>query len=84
MNRAVLLASLAPLTLLAACGGGDDITVTNENNVVLNDSLENYAVTNDGEMTANDAAMMNATDGNMMMSNDAAMMNGTEPTANAM
>jgi uncharacterized protein YcfL len=83
MKRIVLFASLAPLTLLAACGGGDDITVTNENNVVLNDAIENYAVTNDGEVSANDAAAMNATDANMMMSNDT-IMNGTEPTANAM
>ncbi|SOB87458.1 hypothetical protein SAMN06297144_2590 [Sphingomonas guangdongensis] len=82
MKRTALFASLASLSLLAACGG-DDIVVTNENNVVLNDAIENYAVTNDGEVAANDAAPMNATDGNMMMSNNSAM-NGTEPTANAM
>ena len=80
MRRLHLVAVPATL-LLAACGGESDITVTNENNVVLNDALENHAFTNDGETTnamATDAMAANAIAAN------AAMANETVPTSNAM
>ncbi|MHA6722237.1 hypothetical protein [Sphingomonas sp. RS2018] len=76
--RRLTLAIVPATLLLAACGGGQDIVVTNENNVLLNDAQANFAVTNDGEMSANDMAEMNAMDANMMT------MNETTPATNAM
>jgi len=81
MRRFAPIALPAALAL-AACGGGDDITVTNDNNVVLNDAHANVAFTNDGEMGANDAMMANDT--GMMNAGDPMMANGTTPTGNAM
>lgn len=61
MPRKTLVA-LPLLALVAACGGGSDIVVTNENNVVLNDAQANYASVNDGEMAANDMMAVAPTD----------------------
>jgi hypothetical protein len=54
MHRLILAAPL--LAMLAACGASNDVTVTNDNNVVLNDAQSNYAFTNDGETPGNEAA----------------------------
>lgn len=71
-----LLLPLPALALLAACGGGDAITTTAENQVVLNDSQANYAFANDGEgPIANEMADDNMA---MPMGNDAIGMNGAD------
>ena len=82
MKRLLIASTLPVLALLGACGGGNDITTTNDNNVVLNDAQANYAFTNDGDMTANDAAAlpadpMNGTGG---VSNDATANTTTSNT----
>jgi hypothetical protein len=65
-----LVPALAPMLLLAACGGAaNDITVTNDANVVLNDAQGNYAFRGDDEMTnemAQNEAAQNAAAGEMM------------------
>jgi hypothetical protein len=68
MTRSKWLAIVPPLALLGACGGGQEIVTTNANNVVLNDAHANFAFSNDGETTANEAPAMNGT-----------MANGTAP-----
>jgi hypothetical protein len=64
------------LALLSACGGAaNDITVTNDENVVLNDAQDNYAFRGDDEMT-NDMAQNEAMQdmaANDMMANDTAI-----------
>ncbi|GAA0437917.1 MULTISPECIES: hypothetical protein [Sphingomonas] len=76
MTKAVPMMMLPLVALLGACGGGEEVRVTNDENVVLNDSYDNMAFSNDGEDPANaagsaggaDGAMMgNGTDGNMTM-----------------
>lgn len=81
MRRLALTAVPAAL-LLAACGGGQDIAVTNDNNVVLNDAHANTTFTNDGEMPANDPAMANGME--PMNTADPMMGNTAMPVANAM
>lgn len=75
MKRLLIASTLPVLALLGACGGGNEITTTNDNNVVLNDAQANYAFTNDGDMTANDAAMMS--NDTMNGSMDHSMSNGS-------
>ncbi|MBB3911281.1 hypothetical protein [Sphingomonas desiccabilis] len=76
MTKAVPMLMLPLVALLGACGGGEEVRVTNDENVVLNDSYDNMAFSNDGEDPANavgsaggaDGAMMdNGTGGNMTM-----------------
>jgi hypothetical protein len=54
MKRILIPAALGALSLLAACGPANDIAVTGDNNVVLNDAHANYAFTNDDEASANE------------------------------
>lgn len=91
MPKAVPMLMLPLVALLGACGGGDEVRVTNDSNVVLNDSYGNMAFSNDGEDPANlagsaggaDAAMTsNGMDANATMpaGDDAlAPANGTAP-----
>ena len=77
MKRFLTIAALPLLAAVTACGGGNDITVTNDSNVVLNDSLANYASTNDGEVAANDMSLAdNGTRMDNGMMSDGAMSNG--------
>ena len=70
MKRMLTMSCLPALALVGACGGGgNEIVTTNANNVVLNDAQGNFAFTNDGEQTANDAAMAN----DVGMTNDSGM-----------
>ncbi|MFV1920021.1 hypothetical protein VPH46_11430 [Sphingomonas sp. MJ1 (PH-R8)] len=87
MTKAVPMLMLPLVALLGACGGGEEVRVTNDENVVLNDSYDNMAFSNDGEDPANamgsaggtDGAMMgNGTDANMAMPTT----NDTLPIAN--
>jgi hypothetical protein len=74
-----LIALIGPLALLGACGGAaNDITVTNDENVVLNDAQDNYAFRGDDEMT-NDMAQNEAQQN--MMAND---MTASGTAGNAM
>ena len=75
MKRLLIASALPALALLSACGGGNEIVTTNDNNVVLNDAHSNYAFANEGEMPANDAGAMAHDMGNDTMSND--MMENT-------
>jgi len=61
--KTLALAGLPVAVLLAACGSSNDIPVTADNQVVLNDAQSNYAFTNDGELGNAGAAEAN-------MSND--------------
>jgi hypothetical protein len=76
MKKSVPMLMLPLVALLGACGGGDEVRVTNDENVVLNDSYDNMAFSNDGEDPAN------ATGGGAM-GNDA-MMGGGDTTGGAM
>ena len=78
MKRLLPLAALPIALLAAACGGSsNDIVVTNDNNVVPNDHLANYAFTNDGEVPA-DNGTANAAE---PMNDTGAMANGSNTTA---
>ncbi len=80
MRRALILAAVPAVLTLSACGGGgnQDITLTNDSNVVLNDAQANYAFSNDGEVAPNDTAAMNAMEAvNETDANMAAMANAT-------
>lgn len=63
-RRLALIAALSPSLALVACGDGrkgDDIVVTNDGNVIPNETLENVAFVNDGEMPLNESeAIANA------------------------
>jgi hypothetical protein len=84
MKRLLIASALPVFALLGACGGGTEITTTNDNNVVLNDAHANFAFTNDGDTPANDAGAMqhDMANGSMdhTMSNDT-MANGTMTNA---
>lgn len=70
-----LMLAVLPVAALAACGeAANDIPVTNDQNVVLNDAQANYAFENDGE----GPMAMERADDNMMMTNDGMMMNGMD------
>jgi hypothetical protein len=84
MNKSVPMLML-PLVLLAgACA--DEVPVANDGDVVLNDSYDNMAFSNDGEDPANAGASAGTTDGTM--TGDHAMdghdMNGHVMTGNSM
>lgn len=72
MRKTMMTAAMSLAMLTAACGTAADqnVTTTNDGNVVLNDSQANYAFRGDGEMT-NDMAMDNAMTANMTMMNAA-------------
>jgi hypothetical protein len=55
MRKLLSLSAIALLGALGACEPANDVVVTNDNNVVLNDLQANYASTNDGEVPANDS-----------------------------
>jgi uncharacterized protein YcfL len=57
--KRLTLAILPIAAMLTACGPSNDIVLTNDNNVVLNDAHTNYASVNDGEVPANDMAPAN-------------------------
>lgn len=83
-NRLTLLA-LPLVAALGACGGdGDEIRVTNDSNVVLNESYENQAFVNDGEVpTTEDMANESGVANDTLITNataDPATGNGTDPT----
>jgi hypothetical protein len=81
MTKAVPMLMLPLVALLGACGGGgDEVRVTNDSNVVLNDSYDNMAFSNDGEDPANVAGSAGGPDG-AMMANDTAT-NATMPAGN--
>ena len=80
MKRLLIASALPVLALLSACGGGNEITTTNDNNVVLNDAHANYAFSNEDEVPANGAGAMSHDMGNGTMSNDM-MDNGTMSNA---
>lgn len=77
MRRLFLTAIPAALTL-AACGGAQDITTTESNNVVLNEAHSTVAFSNDGEVPANELIIANGTAMNE------AEANATMPAGNAM
>lgn len=77
MKRLLTAATLPMLALLGACGG-NDISTTNDNNVVLNDSQDNYAFTNDGEMPANGSDTMSGSSMDGMNGNAAMPANGMD------
>ena len=91
MKKILTLSTLPVLALLGACGPANDIIVTNDSNVVLNDHLANYASVNDGEVpTVNGttgAPVSDMAPGNGSMSNgtmpsgDGTAMNDTSPGA---
>jgi hypothetical protein len=66
MKRLLVTAALPLLAALTACGPSNNLVLTNDNNVVLNDAQGNYASVNDHETPANGtgaASMpMNGTD----------------------
>ncbi|KQM22851.1 hypothetical protein ASE73_01000 [Sphingomonas sp. Leaf24] len=74
------VATLPVLALLGACGG-QEITTTNDNNVVLNDVYANAAFRNDGEV-GNEMIAINPmeTEANSVTTAGDAMM-GTTPDA---
>lgn len=87
MTKAVPMLMLPLVALLGACGGGgDEVRVTNDSNVVLNDSYDNMAFSNDGEDPANVAGSAGGADGGMMANesdaNAMAPANDTLPIAN--
>ena len=53
MKRTLFSAAVGMLAMLAACEPANDITLTNSNNVVLNDHQANYASRNEGEAPLN-------------------------------
>ncbi len=59
--RRFAYAALPAALALAACGGGQEITTTDSNNVVLNDAHANVAFTNDDEVPANEMIVVNST-----------------------
>lgn len=77
MKTSIALFAVPLLATLAACGPANDITVTNDNNVVLNDLQANYAFTNDGDVPANDANTMAPVEPANGMMNDTAPANTT-------
>ncbi len=84
MSRILAAAALPTLALLAACGA-QEITMTNDSNVVLNDTYANAAFRNDGEV-GNEMIAINPMDngaesvttaGDAMMGNTPDAMNAT-------
>lgn len=76
MSRKLFLVAVPAALTLAACGGAQEIPVTNTGNVVLNDAQANYAFTNDNETTPAMREEMNMAEGNMTMADNAAMPGG--------
>jgi uncharacterized protein YcfL len=57
--KRLLIPVLPVLALLTACSPSNEVVLTNDNNVVLNDAQASYASTNDGEVPANETAPAN-------------------------
>ncbi|MCC2975339.1 hypothetical protein LK533_01460 [Sphingomonas sp. PL-96] len=82
MTKAVPMLMLPLVALLGACGGGgDEVRVTNDSNVVLNDSYDNMAFSNDGEDPANAAGSAGGSMDGAMLANDSEA-NTTAPASN--
>ncbi len=83
MTRILAAATLPAFALLAACGG-QEITTTNDSNVVLNDTYANAAFRNDGEV-GNEMIAINPMDSgeNSVTTAGDAMMGNTPDAMNA-